>query len=185
MSGFITNAFLSYKLIELLSTDFKKWEAYDLGIIDENGKLLKKPLSKEERDSYSMFHKIIRKLKVIMNKFIGPSRLSAMLATLYLVKESAGTDIVNTLINELKKIDADFGKYLNKPLLEHLYFESDANQLLYAGKYFVLFPDNEYVFIIEEDLKPCDIFCKYPVYKIDDMFFMKDQIRRFIAKKGD
>ena len=38
----IFNAFVAYQFIKTLTTKWNKMKAYDLGIIDENGKQLKK-----------------------------------------------------------------------------------------------------------------------------------------------
>jgi hypothetical protein len=50
-------------LIEQLNKNFKEYEAYKLGIIDENGNKIKEPLTEAEKNSYSPTTKTILKIK--------------------------------------------------------------------------------------------------------------------------
>ena len=54
----IFNAFVAYQFIKTLTTKWNKMKAYDLGIIDENGKQLKKTADletqKEKKRIYSL-----------------------------------------------------------------------------------------------------------------------------------
>lgn len=54
-------------IIEQLSKDFKDYEAYKLGIIDEFGNKIKEPISEEEKASYSPTTKTFLKIK----KYLG------------------------------------------------------------------------------------------------------------------
>ena len=61
MAG-VFNAFLAYKFIKILTSDWNKQDAFDLGIIDANGKVLKKSgelKSRKEKQAFTTFHKII------------------------------------------------------------------------------------------------------------------------------
>lgn len=55
-------------LLNELKKDYKDFQCYKLGIIDEHGNRLKNPISEEEQLSYSSFTKTILKLK----KYLGP-----------------------------------------------------------------------------------------------------------------
>jgi len=75
MAG-VFNAFLAYKFIKILTSDWNKQDAFDLGIIDANGKVLKKSgelKSRKEKQAFTTFHKIIFNLKRILAKFPGGS----------------------------------------------------------------------------------------------------------------
>jgi hypothetical protein len=83
--------FLVYSFIRRLATPFKEWEAYKLGIIDENGNILKKRkdlLLKKERDAFGIFDIMILNLKKLLAKVPGGStRLASYAAALYLIRE--------------------------------------------------------------------------------------------------
>lgn len=77
----------AYMFAALLAKDFTKWPAYELGVIDENGKLLKKPSSIEEKNSLDVFENLIRKIKLIILKFAPSAKYLAFIAAAYLLKE--------------------------------------------------------------------------------------------------
>ena len=83
------NLFFLYKFIRILTTPWKESEAYKLGIIDENGKILKKKAklkTDEEKDAYTMMHRLVWKLKRLMEKIpFGKSRLASYAAALWLI----------------------------------------------------------------------------------------------------
>ncbi len=64
--------FLIYQFIRRLATPFKDWEAYKLGIIDENGKILKKRkdlLTVKERQAFGVFDLMILNLKNYLQRY--------------------------------------------------------------------------------------------------------------------
>jgi hypothetical protein len=75
----------------MLVTPFEDTQAYKLGIIDKNGKNLKKTSSlktSEEKDAYSYLHRLVFNMKKIINKLPGgESKLKSLVAALFLVKE--------------------------------------------------------------------------------------------------
>jgi len=88
----------------LLSKPFIKWDAYKLGIIDENGKKIKKATTSDEKNSIDMFQNLIRKLKIVLNKFIpSPNYLQFILAA-YLLKEEKFTKNEEELKIEIDKV---------------------------------------------------------------------------------
>ena len=87
----IVDLFLVYQFIKRLSTPFKDWDAYELGIIDEKGKQLikRKDFTKrEQKDAFGIFDIMIMKLKRLLEKIPGgKSRIGSYAAALYLIKE--------------------------------------------------------------------------------------------------
>ena len=85
------NLFFLYKFIRILTTPWKESEAYKLGIIDENGKILKKSSrlrGSEEKDAYTMMHRFTWKLKRLLEKIpFGKSRIASYAAALWFIKE--------------------------------------------------------------------------------------------------
>ena len=85
--------YMTYKFLRILTQPFDKTDAFKLGIIDERGKVLKKRKSlktDEEKKSYTIFHRLIWKLKKIMEKLpLGKTRLASYAAALWFLKEEA------------------------------------------------------------------------------------------------
>ena len=62
--------YVAYKFVKILSTPWKKTEAYKLGIIDDKGKVLKKQKELEtgaERKAYTVFHRLIWNVKRLLD----------------------------------------------------------------------------------------------------------------------
>ena len=83
--------FVTYRFLKLLVTPWKKQEAYKQGIIDKDGKALKKAkdLSTEaERESFTLLHRLIFNCKRIMGKIpFVRSQLGTYATALFLLKE--------------------------------------------------------------------------------------------------
>ena len=83
--------FVTYRFLKLLVTPWNKQEAYKQGIIDKNGKAIKKARDLEteaERESFTLLHRLVFNCKRIMSKipFIR-SQLGTYAAALFLLKE--------------------------------------------------------------------------------------------------
>lgn len=87
----VFDAVIAYQFVKMLSQPFDEWKAYELGIIDEDGKTLRKRnklKTQEEKNSFTTFHVMVRNLKLIMSKLPGgKSKLMSFAAALYLLKE--------------------------------------------------------------------------------------------------
>jgi len=82
--------YLAYQFLKKLTTPFNKTEAFKLGIIDKNGKVLRKrnKLSSKERDSYKIMDTIAFNLKKLLQKLPGgKSKIASLGAALFLMKE--------------------------------------------------------------------------------------------------
>lgn len=80
--------FYSLRFLRLLTTPWTKTGAYKEGIIDENGKVIKKPSTDKERSVYNTFHKLVFNLKRLLNKVpFGKSTIASYAAALFLIKE--------------------------------------------------------------------------------------------------
>jgi hypothetical protein len=87
MAEQVINLFVLYKIIRELSTPFKETKAFELGLIDEKGKLLKRPKTKKEKQAYSYFYRFIFNLKRLLAKVGLESRIATFAAALFLLKE--------------------------------------------------------------------------------------------------
>ena len=95
------DTFVTYRIISTLVTPWKEQPAFEHGIIDEKGKLLKKSntlKTKDEKDSYTLFHRLVFNLKRLIQKLPGgSSKLASYTAGLFLIKEEID---VERLLNE-------------------------------------------------------------------------------------
>jgi len=80
----------SFRFIRMLVMDWKNWDAYKLGIIDENGKRNRSVgLDNDEKKSaYTPFIRLAANVKRLLSKVPGGgSKLGSFAAALYLIKE--------------------------------------------------------------------------------------------------
>ena len=89
--GVVFDAFVLYQFIKKLTTPFKDTEAFKLGIIDDDGKVLRKRntlKTPEEKSAYTLFDTFIFNIKKLIEKVPGgKSSLASYLAALFLLKE--------------------------------------------------------------------------------------------------
>ena len=113
---------ITYRVVKLLVTPFEKQEAYKFGIIDKDGKVLRKykTLPKaEERRSYTLLHRFVFNLKRILKRVgLGSKLGSFAVALALLIKEDKSyaqhkTLIEQTIIKHLKKEDL-YNEMLNE-----------------------------------------------------------------------
>lgn len=87
----IVDLFLVYQFIRRLATPFEKWPAYEAGVIDKDGNILKGKKERNmraERESFGIFDLMILKLKRLLAKVPGgSSRLASYAAALWLIRE--------------------------------------------------------------------------------------------------
>ena len=87
----IGNIYFVYQFLKKLVTPFNKTKAFELGIIDEKGKILKRRRDlegDEEKSAYNLSDTLIWNIKKLMGKIPGgKSRLASYAAALYLIKE--------------------------------------------------------------------------------------------------
>ena len=107
------NNLIAFRILAMLVTPFNETQAYKLGIIDEEGKLLK-PLNTlrtlEEKDAYDMLHRLVFNLKRLLGKVPGgKTRLASYTAAYFLVKENLDNEEVNEV-----SLEEDFNELLSK-----------------------------------------------------------------------
>ena len=47
------DTYMIYQVLKRLTTPFEETKAFELGILDKDGKFLKKPKTREEKEAYS------------------------------------------------------------------------------------------------------------------------------------
>lgn len=86
-----TNTLAAMRFLKMLVTPFDQLPAFDLGIIDSEGNLLKKKKdrkSKKERDAYDTFTRLVINIKRHLSHLpLMRGRVGSLAAALYLIKE--------------------------------------------------------------------------------------------------
>jgi hypothetical protein len=88
MANRLVDLLITYRIVKLMSTDFKDQEAFKFGIIDKDGKVLRKSSklnTEAERDSYTVLHRFVFNLKRILFKFGLKSSISNFATALALI----------------------------------------------------------------------------------------------------
>ena len=104
----------TFRFIRMMVMDWKDWDAYKLGIIDENVKRNKnvKMDSDEKRSAYTPFIRLAANIKRLISKIPGGgSKLGSFASALYLIKEKVGTKGLEKICKEL---DVDVLDFLNE-----------------------------------------------------------------------
>ena len=73
----------TFRFLRLLTTDFKDTKAFELGLIDDKGKKLKKASTSEEKDAYTPFHRLVFNIK----KLIPGGKIGSYASALFLLKD--------------------------------------------------------------------------------------------------
>jgi hypothetical protein len=136
MASRIVDNLLAFRILSLLVKPFRETEAFKLGIVDENGKILKKSSELQtvaERDSYNYLTRLVFNLKRILMKLPGgESKLKSIIAAYFLVKECYEKRISNSLMEEryialLETINKNNITLVEEEILVTKFFEEIAN----------------------------------------------------------
>lgn len=99
----------TFRFIRMLVLDWEDWDAYKLGIIDDNGKRIKskKVTTDEEKSAWTPFIRLAANVKRLLSKIPGgSSKLGSFAAALFLIKENYNlTD--KQLDQVMNKLDVD------------------------------------------------------------------------------
>ena len=112
---------ITYRVVKMLITPFEKFKAFDLGIIDEDGKSLKKmkEVKGSDRKHYTMLHRFVFNLKRILKKVGLGSRLGSFAVALtLLIKEdksmSQHKDLIESAVVTYLKEENLYDMMLNE-----------------------------------------------------------------------
>lgn len=109
--GRAIDSLIVFRFLKLLVTPFKDTKAYELGIIDERGKNLRsarKLNTEEERESYTILHRLVFNIKKLIEKVPGgKTKLGSYAAALFLIKEH-----VKEKIEDWDMLEKEFYKYI-------------------------------------------------------------------------
>jgi hypothetical protein len=111
--GKFVDSIIAFRILHMLVQNFEDTPAYRLGIIDKNGKELKhmKDLNTVQmRDAYTLLHRLVFRLKRIINKVpIENKKLVSLAAAYALIREDLanGKESINLEDKFLRKLDED------------------------------------------------------------------------------
>ena len=145
--GRAIDLFVTYRFIKLLTMPFEKTEAYKLGIIDKDGKRNVQPgttrptqlATSEEKNSYTILHKLIFNIKKIFSKVPGlRTKVGTYAAALFLLK-----DTFKEQVDDPQMFEKEFIKYLQEQGIE---FDGtiDLEEVIGFGE---ILPKGEYTLI--------------------------------------
>ena len=118
--GKFIDSLIAFRILNMLVTPFENTEAFRLGIIDAKGKELKSMRvlnTVEERDAYTLLHRLVFRLKRIINKVpIENKKLVSLAAAYSLVREELnnGKESMNLEEKFLKRLNEDLTKELQE-----------------------------------------------------------------------
>jgi hypothetical protein len=111
------DAFYTYRFLSIFTTKWTDMDAYKLGIIDENGKSLKKTSdlrTVDEKNAFTLFHRLAFNLKRLLETLpLGRTRMANWVAALALLREESGMSDEG-----VEKIVKSLGIDLDIPLQE-------------------------------------------------------------------
>jgi hypothetical protein len=109
--GRAVDLFVTYRFIKLLTTPFDKTDAYKMGIIDEKGNRTDKKLYKvDEKNAYTILHKLVFNIKKIFMKVPGlRTKVGTYAAALFLLK-----DTFKEHVEDDRMFEKEFMKFLEE-----------------------------------------------------------------------
>lgn len=127
--------YYTFRFLRQLVTPWNETKAYKLGLIDADGKVLRKAVTPEEKDAYTLFFRLVYNIKRLLNKvpLVGKTKLASYAAALWLIHEN--TNMSETAVFEGFKAFLDQeGVELDNTLSESKLWMTKDNNLL-PGKY--------------------------------------------------
>ena len=128
------DTYYTYRFVRTLTTDWKDQEAYEYGIIDDKGNVLRKAntlKSSAEKSSYSYFHRLVFNLKRLLEKLpFGKAKLASYAAALFLLKEET-----NLSQEQLREAFKEAGFDLDDLIAESSHWNIDNEDNLSPGVY--------------------------------------------------
>ena len=145
--GSAIDLFVTYRFLKLLTTEFKKTDAYKLGIIDEKGHRILKPKSTKPavelstsqlKNAYTVLHKLVFNIKKLFNKVPGlRTKVGTYAAALFLLK-----DTFKESVQDPDMFEKEFVKYLKENNIE--FDNSISEEVIGFGE---ILPKGNYVLV--------------------------------------
>lgn len=106
MASRALDTFIVYQFIRLLTMSWEETEAYKAGIVDVNGKTLRKAKTTEDKKAYTLFHRLVFNIKRLLSNLPGgQSKIATYAAALWLLKENNTNKMNDTQLLDEAFID--------------------------------------------------------------------------------
>ena len=173
----VIDALVAYRVLKLLVTPFNKTKAFELGIIDEKGKVLKKSKQikdPKERNAYTLLIRFVFNLKRMLSKvgIRGPLG-SSVAAAIAFFKEEHGYN---------PEVEREVYKYLKEQGFEFEISENYGEPLpegTYKVKHNIYNLDGDIVINIDESIEfngDVDTIMGYDVFKYNDVYLTTEDL---------
>jgi hypothetical protein len=116
--GRLVDSVIAYRILKMLTTPFEETDAYKLGIIDANGRELKRMSqlnTGDERNAYTILHRMVFRIKRIIHKVpVDNKKIVTYAAALSLIKENYSKNIepIDLELQYLDKLNTDLTEEL-------------------------------------------------------------------------
>lgn len=94
----------AYKFVRLMQKSFEDWKAFEHGIIDAKGSVLKRPQTSDEKSAYTPFHAAVRSMKRMMTTIPGLAGVGSMVSAWSAV--ASRYNITESVLKELPLLEA-------------------------------------------------------------------------------
>ena len=189
------DVYYTFRFLRQLVTPWKETKAYKLGLVDENGKVLRKAVTPEEKDAYTLFFRLVYNIKRLLNKVpFGKTKLASYAAALWLVHENTqmsksavyegfkafleqeGVELDNTLSESkawmLKDDNLLPGKY---KLAEHVVSPTTGEIVAFKGSMIIV---NEASSVPQADFEGINIYSVHHVSTKQKIYITAEDIYR-------
>ena len=170
-----------YWFLKTLTTSWEDQDAFKLGIIDVNGKVIRKEatlITREEKAAYTLFHRLIFNIKKLLEKLPGgKTRLASFALGLFLLREEASNHMTDpkklefAFLDHMRQTVPEYAEFLNEQF-ETMLYEASIDE----GAY--IYGETGETIVIDSDLAPIDRVLGIPIYKVGDTFFSMNEVRR-------
>jgi uncharacterized membrane protein YcgQ (UPF0703/DUF1980 family) len=179
----VIDGLIAYRVLKLLVTPFNRTKAFELGIIDDKGKVLKKSRDikdPQERNAYTLLIRFVFNLKRLLSKvgIRGPLGSSAA-AALAFFKEEAGEQLSETAALDIER---EIYKYITSEGFEFDLSENYGEPLTegtYKAKHDIYNDEGDIVINIDEEVyfkETTDIIMGYDVFKHKDIYLTTEDL---------
>jgi len=174
---------VAYRVLKLLVTPFNRTKAFELGIIDAKGKVLKKSRDisdPKERNAYTLLIRFVFNLKRILQKvgIKGPLGSSAAAAIAFF-KEQSGEQLSDTAALDIER---EVYKHITSEGFEFDLSENYGEPLTqgtYKAKHDIYNDEGEIVINIDEEVyfkETTDIIMGYDIFKHKDIYLTTEDL---------
>ena len=116
---------MAYTILRTLAKPFTEMEAFKQGLIDKDGKKIRKARTPEEKASVDLYSRLILNIKRILKKISGGGLFGSAVIGAYLLKESTYTDEeINTIVSVIQRNN------VNPYMVDETYTEEDINSMI-------------------------------------------------------